>query len=452
MAVRLRSCLRGVADAMMRRPGARNTATNRKNMLAQVGHPGSVFGQIIQCNLLREMRKEGRQAPMTFVDPRAGEGVFRVRRDIGYRTHVHDGVDVLWALEQDPETRLKRDKQFRDYIKLLKHHNIDSDGYLYPEVRMMPSGGEILRQYMRPGDRLIMAEEDPQMFAQLEELYGDDPSVTLVQESDADAMLHHLPPRNPTGLLYYECALGEDPGDFIRYLDRFPLATVCISYTTRNVQDDMLSDITMHEDFEEGASDSLKYAHRPISMFRRVVRRGFRHVLGAEMRYNYGRRNSSPSGCGVIIANPPIEFDSVLEKLLPKMETLFQPIQGSGAEYYWTTKAPSWMRHVRSNSRKLPWNYKTVSRQMLHDKAMSVKTDRRTTRWQRLVKENKTIRARIQERYEKLRKAKLRRRYDGEFNQDVDPADPEDLFLPAVKRSYKWRAKDLAKSKRSQAE
>jgi 23S rRNA A2030 N6-methylase RlmJ len=175
-----------------------------------------VFGQIVATNVLKALTTHTNN-PMTFVDPRAGEGLNAVNREASYRLHLEDGADLLWQLEKESTTRLKRNPYFRDYVKILKHHNLGEDGYLKDELTHIPSGGELCRQFMRPHDRLILAEEDPNLFKQLETFYGSDPQITLANEAAPKAMLAHLPPRNPTGMVFYECGIEEDPADFIRF-------------------------------------------------------------------------------------------------------------------------------------------------------------------------------------------------------------------------------------------
>ena len=66
--------------------------------------------------------------------------------------------------------------------------------------------------------------------------------------------------------------------------------------------------------------------------------------------------------------------------------------------------------------------------------------NRKTQRWKKAVLQNEKERARIRAKNEMLEKAKLRRRYVGEFNKDINPEDPRDLFLPRVKKAARWRS------------
>lgn len=399
-----------------------------------IGHPGSVFGQIVASNVLRAACKHNNN-PMTFIDPKAGEGINRVARKTTARPHVADGADLLWELEKEPTTRRKRNRVFRDYIKILKHHNIDEDGFLHDQIRYVPSGGELCRQFMKPHDHLIMAEEDEKQFERLAELYGDDPQITLVNEKPGQAMLHNLPPRYPNGFLYYEAPPKSEPEDFIRYLNRFPYATICIAYTMDNMQDKIMTSVTEHEGFEE-SSPKLRNAHRPVDTYRRVARRGYRNILGAELKYK-GNAPGSPFACGVLIANAPIGFEDELEVMLPQIEELFDGIRSSDATYFWASKPPLWYTKRLANSKKLPWDHSTSSNDdMLETRHART---RKNAKWRKSLKDNQTVMDRMKSKMDMLEKSKIRRRYVGEFNPDSDPADPVDRFLPRLKKAYRWK-------------
>eukprot|EP00466_Bigelowiella_natans_P014661 jgi/Bigna1/127017/aug1.3_g1725 len=328
------------------------------------------------------------------------------------------GADLLWENEKNRLGRLKRDPFFRDYIKILKHNNIGKDGFLYDKLQYIPSNGEICRHYMRPHDRLIMAEESPK-----------------------DLMRSQLPPRNPNGVVVYDCDFQEQPADFIRYLDRFPQATVMITYNGEGEIKHVMSGLEVAEDDQE-ASPLMKNSDRREAqkIYERVVKRGFRFVMGCDWRYGVTDSNSShPTMGGTLIANPPMGFDDELEPMLNSAEEGLKVMKGKEGNYFWGKRTPLWYKKILQNPQKLPYNYQITGsseikgirsadtgrnkRNAIKTKKLDIKLERKLNIWKM------------------AEKGRLRRRYVEDFKADTDPADYIDAFMPRVRRSLKWKPK-----------
>eukprot|EP00471_Norrisiella_sphaerica_P011105 CAMPEP_0184500356 /NCGR_PEP_ID=MMETSP0113_2-20130426/44482_1 /TAXON_ID=91329 /ORGANISM="Norrisiella sphaerica, Strain BC52" /LENGTH=402 /DNA_ID=CAMNT_0026888681 /DNA_START=161 /DNA_END=1369 /DNA_ORIENTATION=+ len=379
---------------------------------------------------------------MTFIDPQAGAGLHRVVRQQSAYPQIRYGADKLWENEKNRFTRLKREEFFRDYIKILKHHNIGSDGYLYQKLQFLPSNGELCRHYMRPHDRLILAEEDPQLYRALEAYYAHDSRVTTLNMGPKEVMRSQLPPRNPNGVVVYDCHFEQEAVDFIRYLNRFPQATVMITYNGSSEFDKIYPGFEPRENDDEMTprmrnSDRLQTS----KIYKRIIQRGFRFVLGCEFRYKAD--DNFPKMGGTLVANPPWAFDQQLESELDAaergLEDLFEPLQhyeNDKVNYFWATKTPHWYRKILGNHKKLPYNYHITGSAEVR-KIRSAKT---TRNMREKVKEKRKTKEmeRKMAMWKITEKGRLRRRYVEDFKEDSDPADYIDAFMPRVRHSLKW--------------
>jgi len=414
------------------------------------GQAGTVFGQIVACNAIRAVM-ERTQSPMTFIDPAAGEGIWKVKRKNVYPM-IERGADRLWENEKNPSTRVKRQKFFRDYIKILKHNNIGKDGYLYDTLQYYPSNAEICRHFMRPFDRLICAEEDPQRFKILASNYGHDPRITLLNMSPAEAMRTQLPTRNPHGVVVYDCNALEEPADFIRYLDRAPLATVCITYTGRGDMTDILTDLELDSKDKDATPDmSHRSREKSTDIYRRIVQRGYKFVMGCECTFRSGKGWPNMGGC--LVANPATHFDVMLETHMESAQKELERWLKAGPEakgtpnpqYFWATKTPVWYKKMLGNYHKLPWNYQTTDPAEVRA-VRGTKSGKNQRRRERARKEDVQMR-RTLGKINAFRRGKLRRRYVGDFKEDTDPADFLEVGLPRVRHSPKWKKKTVREQK-----
>ncbi|GAB5368691.1 hypothetical protein AAMO2058_001341300 [Amorphochlora amoebiformis] len=300
---------------------------------------------------------------------------------------------------------------------------------------------------MGPHDRLLAAENSGDDFEDLKRLYDDDERITLYNGKPEDLTRLYLPPTYPNGVVMYDCLSDSAEGikneiDFIHYLDRFPYATVLITYSGKYNKNEFISGVTDEVEYpaSPGAMrnrDRLEFA---MPIYERIIKRGYRFVLGCEARWDYNEKTQELNMGGCLIANPPIGFDQKLEGMLVESEDAMKDALGiDQTNYFWATRMPIWYRKMQDNKKKLPWIYYTTSFEEVEKIWKSGRSSRSKRRAQTAEKSKRVFRRQMA-MHRMITHGKERRLMDEKkLTLDSDPADLQDQLVSTVRKSLRWK-------------
>jgi 23S rRNA (adenine2030-N6)-methyltransferase len=151
------------------------------------GNPADVFKHTVLVALVRAMQEKPRG--IQFVDTHAGAAMYDLASEIALKTaEFRAGIVPLW-MNNDPAG------PWRDYLDQV--HAFNPDG----QLRHYPGSPMLLRSMLRDVDRLILCELHPTEQEALEQRFGKDRQVRLIQGDGYRALESVLPPPKGRGLV-----------------------------------------------------------------------------------------------------------------------------------------------------------------------------------------------------------------------------------------------------------
>ena len=239
------------------------------------GNFADVFKHALLIPLVRHLARK--PAPFFVLDTHAGPG--RTDLTAGEATRTQEArAGILRLLENPPDP-------LRTYIDLVT------------SLGLYPGSPTILRALLRPQDRLACCELHPQDYATLRRHFARDPQVAVHHRDAWEAIPALLPPKQHRGLVLIDPPF-EHPEEFSRLTNglvtayrRFPQGIVAAWYPIK---------------------------HRtPVRAFHDAIKASaLRDVITAELALREPVDPARLNGCGLLIVNPPYQFDRTAEPIL----------------------------------------------------------------------------------------------------------------------------------------
>lgn len=161
------------------------------------GNVADVFKHLVLLALLERLRSK--DTPFCVIDSHAGSGLYRLTPP----GEFEQGIGRLWRVRSDWP-------QLAAYFDLLALYN-KKDLHAYPGSPLL------IAAQLRPQDRAVFLERQPQEAARLRDNLRDRPGVA-VQEADAwTALKGMLPPREKRGLVLIDPPY-ENPDEFTQVM------------------------------------------------------------------------------------------------------------------------------------------------------------------------------------------------------------------------------------------
>jgi 23S rRNA (adenine2030-N6)-methyltransferase len=245
-------------------------------------HAGN-FGDVVKhavLTLLIERLRE-KPAPFAVLDTHAGIGQYDLQSEPAAKTgEWQNGIGRL--LEGEPHPLLK------PYLDIVRAHPY-------------PGSPRIGRALLRPQDRLILCELHPKDFAALKRAFHRDAQVSVHARDGWEALPALVPPKEKRGLALIDPAF-EATDEFARMLKaltaayrRWPSGQYALWYPIK---------------------------HRAsVEMFLGALKAtGLKKLLLLELTVHRELVAERLNGCGMILVNPPWQFDATLLELLPWLQ------------------------------------------------------------------------------------------------------------------------------------
>jgi 23S rRNA (adenine2030-N6)-methyltransferase len=243
----------------------------------------------VLCRVLTHLRDK--PAAFRVIDTHAGAGRYDLAGPQAGRTgEWRNGIERLWQAKLAPPARTL----LAPYLDAVKALNPDGRLAVYP-------GSPALAQaLLRPQDRLLACELEPQAVASLaRHLRGD--ARARVQAIDGWTALNAgVPPKERRGLVMIDPPF-EQPGEFIRLAQglagahrKWATGIYLLWYPIKDLAD-------------------------ATSFARRLARLRIAKMLRVELIVAPPTAGSGLSGTGLIVVNPPWRLHDELEVLLPAL-------------------------------------------------------------------------------------------------------------------------------------
>lgn len=259
---------------------------------AHAFHAGSfadVFKHAVLCRILHHLRDK--PAAFRVIDTHAGAGLYDLAGPEAARGgEWHDGIEKLMAAPLPaPVAEL-----FKPYLEVIGALNERG------RLAVYPGSPALARAWLRPQDRLIACELEPQAAAALARNLRGDPRIKCLTIDGWTALPAYVPPKERRGLVLVDPPF-EDDGDFRRLAQGLAAA---------------------HRKWATGHYTlwyPIKDRGEPDALAKRLRRLGIRKTLRAELTVKPLADASRLNGCGLILVNPPWTLERELASLLPAL-------------------------------------------------------------------------------------------------------------------------------------
>jgi len=251
------------------------------------GNHADVFKHAILTLLLDSLLAKPK--PLVYLDTHAGAGVYDLAGEQARKTGEHAlGIGLLWP-ERDAFPELAT------YFAALASANTGS------ECRRYPGSPAIAQHLLRTEDKLILMELHKTELQSLRENLGHDRRVSIHHRDGFEGLPALLPPKPARGLVLIDPPY-EVKTDYARVATclaaahaRWPTGVYAIWYPRLGVQRDQ-RDTLLHRLSE----------HIP-------------ELLLAELSVDVQTDDFGMHGSGMVLVNPPWQFDERLRTVLPRL-------------------------------------------------------------------------------------------------------------------------------------
>ena len=262
---------------------------------AHAFHAGSfadVFKHAVLCRVLHYLSEK--PAAFRVIDTHAGAGLYDLASAEAIRGgEWHDGIERLLAAALPGEVAALLEP-YLDVIGALNERG---------RLKLYPGSPAVARAWLRPQDRLIACEIEPQAAAALAGNLRGDSRIKTLPVDGWTALSAYVPPKERRGLVLVDPPF-EEAGDFHRLSHCFA---------------------TAHRKWATGIYIlwyPIKDRGEPDALAKRLRRLGLPKLLRAELIVAPMSDPSKLNGCGLILANPPWRLADELTILLPALANI----------------------------------------------------------------------------------------------------------------------------------
>jgi 23S rRNA (adenine2030-N6)-methyltransferase len=253
------------------------------------GNFADVLKHTVLIALIQELLKK--PTPFCYLDTHAGAGTYDLYADIAEKNKEYStGISKIIDQEQMP-------KLIRQYLHCIRHINNDLAHSRFSSLRYYPGSPLIARYFLRPYDRLIACDLQPQEYQLLKQALANDKRCAVHHLDGYLSLKAMLPPREKRALILIDPPY-ENHDEFQRLLQALPIAlqrfatgiyAIWYPLKERVVVERFLSTI-------KGKINKL--------------------CLNIELSI-YNDLPNHLNGCGMLIINPPWKFNQVVQTFLP---------------------------------------------------------------------------------------------------------------------------------------
>lgn len=233
-----------------------------------------------------------------YLDTHSGTGCYDLLADTTQKTKEFElGVAKLFTAKNRPIL-------MEDYLACVKKINDDAT------LRYYPGSPLIVKNVLRPQDRMVLSELHPEEYFRLKKNFAGDKQVAVHHQDAYQSLKAFLPPKERRGLILIDPPY-EKPDEFSQIttslqtaLARFATGVYAIWYPIKNKK------VTEH--FLKTTQNTISYPQLNIQL----------SIYSDDIEVGL-------NGCGMLIINPPWQFEQRMESILPWLwQTLSATKQG----------------------------------------------------------------------------------------------------------------------------
>jgi len=262
------------------------------------GNFAEVHKHIVLIMLLEHLR--AKQTPFCFVDTHAGAGSYDLRSAFAQKNREFESGYLRVATHAGPPPPVRR---YLDLTAQAGTPDPDRPGGL----RHYPGSPQLAQALLRPDDRMILVELHNTEAPLLRDLFRDDRRVAVHHRDGYEALPGMVPPCERRGLVLLDPAY-ELRDEFIRTTEallaawrKWPTGIYLVWYPL--------------------------HRNQPVAAFhRKLVQGGLRKALVSELHVGNSDAPNRLAGSGLLIVNPPWQFET---KLVPLSRWL-EPVLARG--------------------------------------------------------------------------------------------------------------------------
>ena len=248
-----------------------------------------VFKHAVLCRILHYLR--AKPAAFRVIDTHAGAGLYDLAGPEASRGgEWHDGIERLMAAQLAvPVAAL-----LAPYLEVIGALNERG------RLKTYPGSPALARAWLRPQDRLIACEIEPQAAAALRQNLRGDTRIKTLEIDGWTALGAYVPPKERRGLVLVDPPFEQD-SDFFRLARGLTAA---------------------HRKWATGIYAlwyPIKGRSEPDALAKSLRRLGIAKMLCAELIVAPLSDPTRLNGCGLILVNPPWTLESELSVLLPAL-------------------------------------------------------------------------------------------------------------------------------------
>ncbi len=248
-----------------------------------------VFKHAVLCRILHYLR--AKPAAFRVIDTHAGAGLYDLAGPEASRGgEWHDGIERLMAVQlAAPVAAL-----LAPYLEVIGALNERG------RLKTYPGSPALARAWLRPQDRLIACEIEPQAAAALRQNLRGDTRIKTLEIDGWTALGAYVPPKERRGLVLVDPPFEQD-SDFFRLARGLTAA---------------------HRKWATGIYAlwyPIKGRSEPDALAKSLRRLGIAKMLCAELIVAPLSDPTRLNGCGLILVNPPWTLESELSVLLPAL-------------------------------------------------------------------------------------------------------------------------------------
>lgn len=260
------------------------------------GNFADVVKHLALVDILRKLKEK--EKPFCVIDTHAGIGLYDLEGDPSQKTGEYlEGIAKLAALEKVPEG-------MGTYLNIVKSFNAPRPGggdalYRYP------GSPEMIRSLLREKDRLFLSELHPEDFKKLKARFVRDHRVHAYAQDGYTSLKAFLPPLERRGLVLIDPPFEKkDEWAMLKAglkdaLKRFQNGTYLVWFP-------------------------IKAAKTVRAFYHSLLDLAVEEILLIEYLLRPPKEDSLLNGCGLIVLNPPWQFEEKMEKYL----TFLQKVLG----------------------------------------------------------------------------------------------------------------------------
>lgn len=272
------------------------------------GNFGDVFKHCILVLLLEKLRQKDN--PFCYVDTHAGLGIYDLQSDPAQKTLEYLGgisriLDYVYG---------EVPSEITPYLALIKKMNKTAvTGALTGNnIRFYPGSPYLARSLLRPDDHMILMELHQEDVLSLKKLFTRDKQVAVHHYDGYQGLKAFLPPHERRGLVLIDPAFEQK--------NEFELVLSALEVAMARWQNGIyaiwypIKDFTLVHKFLDALSKmDIQYLISEMTIGKNTI--GKKPVLKEFI------------GCGMVIVNPPWQFDVILKKVLSWLWQILSPNQ-----------------------------------------------------------------------------------------------------------------------------